>query len=242
MSRWYDKSGKLYTEPVKMKNGNMREANLADARKLGLIPSVTSIIDVLAKPGLDKWKQGLLMDAVYEHFDSMPTTLEDCKAFAYEQYRLQMDKSTGFGSLFHNAIENHLSGMPVLLNEELEKYFRPFVKFMEDNNIKGESEKSFAADHDGLWFAGTKDLEDDVYVTDFKTQDTKGTGKFSTYPESLWQGAAYCLNNKKKFRNIYISSTEVGVFKIKEYKQEELEKAKVIFRRLLGLFYAIKGL
>ena len=34
----------------------MRKTTLADARKLGLVPSVTTILKVLAAPALESWK------------------------------------------------------------------------------------------------------------------------------------------------------------------------------------------
>ena len=52
---WYTLEGKpLYT--LVGKNGKERNTNLRDARKLNLVPSVTTILDVAAKPGLVNWQ------------------------------------------------------------------------------------------------------------------------------------------------------------------------------------------
>ena len=240
MARWYKPTGELFTDQIEMKKGGFRDPNVKDARKLGLVPSVTSILDLLAKPGLEKWKQGLLMDFIYRRED---VSLSEAKEYAYEQYAEERDKSTGFGTRFHYLVEQYFKGeRDFALDEEMMKFFPPFVEFLEENGIEGESEKSFASNHKGMGYAGTIDLEDDEWVSDFKTQDTKDTGRFATYPESLWQGAAYTLDSGKKFRNIYISSSEPKLFKIKEYSMEELEKAQEIFKLLLALFHKIKGL
>jgi hypothetical protein len=59
---WYDRDGKpAYT--VKAKDGSDRPATLRDARKLNLVPSVTTIIRCAAAPGLELWKANQLMMA-----------------------------------------------------------------------------------------------------------------------------------------------------------------------------------
>jgi hypothetical protein len=54
-SHWYTKAGAACHEVAAAKGG-MRKATLADARKLTLLPSVTTILDVLDKPQLTDWK------------------------------------------------------------------------------------------------------------------------------------------------------------------------------------------
>jgi hypothetical protein len=53
---WYRQDGgPQYT--VKAKDGSDRPTTLRDARKLNLVPSVTTILKIAAKPGLEAWKQ-----------------------------------------------------------------------------------------------------------------------------------------------------------------------------------------
>ena len=61
---WYDSEGNpVYT--VKAKNGNDRNATLADARKMNLKPGVTTIINLMASPALNAWiAEQLLMSAL----------------------------------------------------------------------------------------------------------------------------------------------------------------------------------
>ena len=245
MSRWYRRDGTLFTELITQKNGGQREANVKDARELGLVPSVTTILDVLSKPGLDIWKQNILMQHVYTA--AINKNLDDAKEYAYTQYNAERDKATGFGTLFHNTIEAYLKSnlSPTIeLDETIIPFFVPFMGFMEKNQIKGVSEKRFVGEVDGMCYAGTVDLIDGDLMYDFKTQDTKKTGKFVTYKESLWQGAGYLLGDStiKNFKNVYISSTEPNVFKIKEYKPEEIADAKEIFKTMLKLFYQMNKL
>jgi len=55
-AHWYTREG-LPLYAVAKKDGTPRNTTLADARKLNLVPSVTGILGVIAKPALDAWKQ-----------------------------------------------------------------------------------------------------------------------------------------------------------------------------------------
>ena len=55
-AHWYQRDGvPLHT--VLSAKGEPRPTTLRDARKLGLLPSVTNILGVIAKPGLTSWLQ-----------------------------------------------------------------------------------------------------------------------------------------------------------------------------------------
>jgi len=52
---WYTQEGEpMYT--IIGVNGKERNTNLRDARLLGLVPSVTTVMDLIAKPSLENWK------------------------------------------------------------------------------------------------------------------------------------------------------------------------------------------
>src|SRR4249919_1542933 len=58
---WYDRNGKPCYQQATQKGG-VRPTDLRDGRKLGLVPSVTTVLSVLAKDALTTWKvkQGIL--------------------------------------------------------------------------------------------------------------------------------------------------------------------------------------
>ena len=56
MAHWYTADRQPMHE-VEGKNGNMRSTTIRDARELNLFPSVTTIIGILDKPGLNQWIQ-----------------------------------------------------------------------------------------------------------------------------------------------------------------------------------------
>src|SRR5688500_8209761 len=59
---WYTREGETAYEVVGA-NGVTRSTNLRDARKLNLVPSVTTIIKSASAPGLERWKLDQMMHA-----------------------------------------------------------------------------------------------------------------------------------------------------------------------------------
>jgi len=61
---WYTRNGEPMYQ-IEGANGKIRNTTLRDARKHNLVPSVTTILNVAAKPGLDNWKlQQVLLAAL----------------------------------------------------------------------------------------------------------------------------------------------------------------------------------
>ena len=56
-SHWYYPDGTPLHEVPRADGKGTRPTSLRDARKLGLFPSVTNVLSILAKPGLEAWKQ-----------------------------------------------------------------------------------------------------------------------------------------------------------------------------------------
>ena len=54
-AHWYTPEGEA-VHTVIGTNGRERSTNVADARKRGLLPSVTNILGVINKPALLEWK------------------------------------------------------------------------------------------------------------------------------------------------------------------------------------------
>ena len=66
--RWYRRSGQpCYTLPNKSKPGTMRATTKADAKKLDLVPSVTTISKIVYSFGLERWKEGQILQAAWEY-------------------------------------------------------------------------------------------------------------------------------------------------------------------------------
>src|SRR5216117_4037187 len=59
---WYARDGSPVYQ-VEAKKGGMRTTTIRDAFKLDLVPSVTAILNIAAKPGLEIWKANQVLDS-----------------------------------------------------------------------------------------------------------------------------------------------------------------------------------
>ena len=108
-THWYAKDGSpAYT--VMAKNGEQRSTTLRDAKKMGLLPSVTTIMKAAASPGLEAWKINQMMLAAL--------TLPRGEGEGEESFikRIQADskeharKAAERGTQVHTAIEQFFDG------------------------------------------------------------------------------------------------------------------------------------
>ena len=173
-SHWYTRDGKpCHQVPYAGKRGEageMRNTTLGDARKLGLLPSVTSILSIVEKKGLTRWK----MEQVILAALTLPR-LEDegVDSFAHrviEDAMAESCKAMDFGSRLHDAIEAIVSKRPCKAARDVVPFASKFAAWYSEH--KGE-------------LAGC--------VLDWKTQNVQPDKPFVFYPEWVWQLAAYGL-------------------------------------------------
>jgi len=214
-SHWYHKDGTPCYELPKKSGQGMKKATLADARVLGLIPGVTTILKVLHKPALQDW---LIAQAVKAVMDTPRLDGEDNDAFVERvlvKERVQ-DKeaadAAGLGTEIHNAIEDAIQGKPYPM--ELEPFVTPVLDRL---NQMGKVVKSeFIVVGEG--YAGRADALVDngeiLCLPDFKT--TRSLPKKNSWDEHRMQTAFYAktLGNVGDRRiitgNIYISTVNPG--------------------------------
>lgn len=61
-THWYDQNGEpRYTVPYADPKKGFRNTTLRDAKKMGLVPSVTTILGVANKPALNRWKENQIL-------------------------------------------------------------------------------------------------------------------------------------------------------------------------------------
>ena len=123
MSHFYDKDcNPCHT--VIGKNGKERATTIRDARKEGWYASVTTILGMLAKPQLERWKFRQITDicwdtmyAVMKEFregkifpESLPVTNDAYFIEMVDKAFKQVDDAADFGTLIHDAIEQGYSG------------------------------------------------------------------------------------------------------------------------------------
>jgi hypothetical protein len=235
-SHFYTKTGEACYEVPKAKGGGTRKTHVGDCRKLGLLPSPTNILSLLAKPQLVNWQveQGCL--AVLTSPRRPDESIDD---FVYrvlhvdQEHNQERDLAADEGTNIHNAIQLSLEGL------EYDPKYRPHVEavrreidplgyvVMTEKVVVGEG------------YAGRTDavLENPEMIT---VLDFKGCNKLpdKPYDEHRMQMAAYsaALGNTGEKRvqcaNVYINRNVPGEVKlcVIDDWQKEYEKFKLLVR------------
>ena len=235
---WYTKDGTpAYTTIGKT---GERNTTLRDARKLGLLPSVTTINGQLSKAGLDTWKQQQVLLAAL--------TLPRAEGEAEQEWLsrvMQDSKATGReaaerGTAIHAIIEGYF-----------EQMYMPQKPAYLDNidialkNAFGDqpwlAERSFGHP---LGFGGKCDLMAKTgFIVDFKTKDTS-LEKVDVYFEHEMQLAAYREGlgvPTARCAIVFVNGTTNEV-KLIEIEQDRLQKGWECFEHLLRVYQIKNGI
>ena len=216
---------------------------------MNLVPSVTTVMKIMAKPGLDVWKQEQLLLACL----TLPR-LNDEPEKEYIARILRDSKETGkmaaeAGTRIHESIEKYYRGGQEVEHLATATAFAKAVcdHFKTHPLHNWETEVSFA---DPLGFGGKVDLfcqpDEDAQqgiVIDAKTKDFAPGDRVDAYEEHLMQLAAYRVGlgmPKARCANIFASRTHPGLIKVHEWPAEELDRGWKMFSTLL-LFWQIKS-
>lgn len=218
-------------------NGKERPTTLRDARKLGLYPSVTTIMKLAAKPGLERWKaEQLMMSALT--LQQLPGESEQSWIGRVWQDSLQHAASAAErGTLIHGAIEKSYHGQPYeaefhghvkLVREEIKRTF---------GEVAWEPERSFAHP---LGYGGKVDLHTKHFLIDIKTKDGDLTD-VKPYDEHLMQVAAYAqgLGLVSPQCAILFVSRQEPVVKMTVLDPEEVAHGAAMFKWLLFYWRAV---
>lgn len=234
-SHWYTRAGEpCYEVPKKSNPSEMRATTLRDAKELGLLPSVTTILDVLRKPGLENWK---IEQAVLSVLTTPRALGEADDAFVERvlhterQQDAEAQKARDLGSAVHDAMERWFSGRDV--PADLRPWIEPAAREVGKFGRYVTAEKILV----GEGYAGRTDLilETDAewLIFDFKSAKRLPD---KPWPENQLQLAAYAAafhrmtsresvvfdaEQPKRIRvaNCFISTTEQGKFVIHEHSE-----------------------
>ena len=201
---WYTLEGKpLYT--LVGKNGKERNTNLRDARKLNLVPSVTTILDVAAKPGLVNWQINQGINAALTLPREEDETDEQFLYRVRQDSKEQAEKAAEQGTIIHADINMGFSG------KKESKTYLAVHKIINGlfPNQEWLSEQSYTSKEEG--FGGAIDLHSKTsIVIDFKTKDNlKGVeAKSLVFDNHGMQLSAYAMLLKINTENL----TRVSIF------------------------------
>lgn len=223
------------------KNGKERNTTLRDARELGLVPSVTTVIRMAAAPALEKWKRNQVLLAALTlprgQDESEGAWLARVEQDWQEQGRAAADK----GTEIHGAIERHFRG------QTPDEDYWPWVQAARDviEKICGQqewnAERSFASP---LGYGGKVDLHSPEWVIDYKTKDGDPTTDVpSLYDEHFMQLAAYRrgLGVHEARCGIVFVGRDVPKAALVEAPQDKLMQGLTMFDALLAFWKAKSG-
>jgi hypothetical protein len=225
-------------------NGKLRATSVKDAKKLNLFPSYSTIVQaVLAKPGLDVWKQTQLLDACsetpYDMFDDA-----GWRKKVIHKSATKSRKASDRGTEIHDKLEQAiLQGIDSFKDDIDRPFIEPVYNFV-INKMKGKldveiiPEASFVHP---LGYGGKVDLHsptDDGWVLDFKTKDftEDNIDKVAVFTEHTMQLAAYREGLKiprAKCYNLFISISTPGLFKLIEHDEIAVKQHFEMFCCLL---------
>lgn len=236
MSHWYQVSDGAPMYTVIAKNGRERATTLADARKLNLVPSVTTVMDCQDKPALVEWKANQVMDACIKHPYTDNLDVLEWKTDIRVMSRQKGTDAADRGSEIHNALEYYYKTGKVQKDDE--HIVVPVIEQMEIMfpGVKWIAEDSFAHP-DG--FGGKVDMHSpEGIVLDFKTKPS--LAKMVAYDDHGMQTAAYTKGlmdrhgwkqpENVRRHNLFIHTIEPGVMKLTESSGWE---------RDIGMFYSL---
>jgi len=241
---WYGQDGSpQYT--VKAKDGSDRPATLRDARKFNLVPSVTTVMKIMAKPGLDVWKNEQLLLAAMTLPRKETETEKEFIARIVADSKETGKQAAEKGTRIHESIERWYVGEKDVEHLEIAKAFElaVFLHFKTDPFEKWKTEISFTSP---LGFGGKVDLHITTglgIVVDAKTKDFGPDDKVDAYDEMLMQLAAYRQGLERpnaRCANVFASRTHPGLIKVIEWSEEDLQKGWDMFQCLLK-FWKIKN-
>lgn len=182
------------------------DAGLREVRKEHLLPSVTTVLNVVNKYGLNKWKENQIYEACFENpLDPLdwPGPDDEKVAQVFRKWKdeiqtalkIEMNKSAEEGARIHRLFDAWLNATP-FTDDNYWILYRAFHDFIQQHKIEPLLIEHSFANYD-LGYGGKIDLVCEMdgkhTIIDWKTKDTKGKSSIRLYEEVPMQLAA-CAN------------------------------------------------
>ncbi len=265
MGHWYrlEDGTPLYTVPMANGKGE-RDTTLRDARKLNLVPSVTSILGVVDKPALTKWKMDQIIKAVLDNPYHSFNDVEQWKKQIFSASQREGKEAADLGGQIHDALEQYYLGKG--LHPDFENYCRPVIDLISTTfgAVEWVPEASFSHPNGfggkcDLHFKGFNNTIRDVtlpdgsimpwtskrgIILDFKTKSAEDFSKVKAYPEQCQQLMAYAHGfdlPEADCYNLFISTKEPGQVLLHKWSEEECISAWKCFSSLVDYWMEINS-
>lgn len=240
---WYDQSGRPCYQQRTAK-GALRGTDLRDARKQFLVPSVTTVLSVLAKPALETWKvkQGILAALTLPRD---PAESDDAYlARVLEDSKQQAKAAAEEGTRIHDACECAIKGLPY--PDKYQWHVKGALQRLDDlfpgvNDWVAEA--SFAHESG---YGGKVDLHSPStgITCDYKSTDERSGSTKRFHWDQHYQLGAYQDGLKlprSECANIFVSRTEPGTVFSHKWTADDIEAGARIFHCALGLWKCLKA-
>lgn len=251
MSHYYDRAGNPCHYQPKKKGGGLRPTTVADARKLGLLPSVSTILGCLHKEQLvQKMMEKVILqtrervvkdDLQYVDYSEF---VESIKELSFADWGQAQD----LGTRIHKAIELNMGPAGLVPSDDLAPYVLPAVKAVNDLGLKVAAAEAVVLNR-AEGYAGTTDLvgwvDGKEAVLDFKSTKTTPGKKvegwdsqvmqLAAYHEAYWKTGIFDPTADVAY-NIYISTTEPGRVDVLKRTADELAEGYGAFLHVCGIW------
>jgi hypothetical protein len=250
-AHWYRRDGEpLHFVPSakgSSQAATTRPTTLRDARKLGLLPSVTNVLGVINKPELVEWK---MTQAVLAALTLPRREGEDLGVFAkrvVEDAQSQVKGAAEFGSAFHAGAEHVATTLEVDPTGPYAAWLNQHRDWFQSNCVRTVWTESVLVNvEDG--YAGTADLlvehqQHGLTLVDYKTQGVKPGKAARAYGSWCQQLAAYrrAIGKPVACMSVIVNSTEPSELVERLWTEEELLAGLASFEAALVIWRNEKG-
>lgn len=241
---YYKRDGSPCYE-VPTKDGRMRGINLRWDRHLNLVPSVTTVMGIVAKPQLVRWKEKQAILAALTLPRDESWTEDDYIRRIREDSMRQAQEAADKGTIIHDQLEMDRDGRDAFVDD----HWRPTCK-----RVRELLSSSFPDVDDWVaeepfahtsGYGGRVDLHSPStgIVVDYKTKDGDFTdGKRLAYDQYI-QLAAYHQGLRLSDNvcgNIFASRDIPGAAEIHVWDEGEIAYGKQVFNATLDLWKILK--
>ena len=233
MHFYKEKGEPFHYVPMTTKEG-LRPVTIRDVRKLWkdgtfCVPSVTTILNIYDKSGLNNWRIDQHLNQAYD-LDKENLTIEEYRKEIKRLTAIELDKQTVAYCDFHKLMEDFVSGN--MKDDEdytlCQKVYETILNETGSKNFKAET--NFSSE----LFGGQVDLHNDDWIIDYKTKQTADKFKPNkmAYDDHSMQLSAYRdgLNSFARCANVFVC-LEKGkpLIDFHIHNEKELERGKELF-------------
>jgi hypothetical protein len=254
-AHWYTPDGKAMHQVPLADQSGLRATNLTDARALGLYPSVTAILALLNKPGLERWKQRRVAESALvlkrQKRESDDYFIKRIMDAANEPAREAADLGLDIHREIERFFKSLVSGEKFTAVKKLVPFCAPTINWIIAKGYKVEHPEAVLI-NTAHGFGGTMDFPfkwrngQGIGVLDFKSRKTEPGAAVSSYEIQPMQIAAYAATywgeqelSRCWGANIYISSTEPGRTELISYDPAMMQEQWQNFLYLCHLWRQI---